>query len=415
MTQTPILSGMRIVEASAFVAAPLGGMTLAQLGADVIRIDPPTGGLDYKRWPVSANDVSLFWCGLNKSKRSVAIDLAHPKGRELAAALVCAPGPDAGLLLTNFAPRGWLDYERLKAQRSDLIQLTIMGDRHGGSAVDYTVNPRMGLPYLTGKGASDEAVNHVLPAWDLVTGHMAAVGLLAAERHRRLQGVGQHIKLALEDMALAVMGHLGFIAEAQLGTQRERVGNDLYGAFGRDFLTADGQRIMVVGLSAKQWRGLCEATGLEQAVAAVAQRLGLDLDAEGNRFRARNEIAALLEPWVRARTQSQVAEAFAPKGVCWSAYQTVSQLVHDDPACSVDNPMFSQVAQPGVGSYLMPGLPLSFSQIERQPVRPAPRLGQHTEEVLTELLGLSGGQLGQLFDSKVIAGADAADAAKSKN
>jgi 2-methylfumaryl-CoA isomerase len=79
----------------------------------------------------------------------------------------------------------------------------------GGSAVDYAVNRRVGLPFLTGKGDANEVVNHVLPAWDLVTGHMAAVGLLAAERHRRLKGVGQHVQLALEDMALAVMGHLG--------------------------------------------------------------------------------------------------------------------------------------------------------------------------------------------------------------
>jgi hypothetical protein len=78
------------------------------------------------------------------------------------------------MLLTNFPPRGWLSYEKLREQRSDLIQLTIQGDRHGGSAVDYTINPRIGLPFLTGNGDANEAVNHVLPACDLVTGQMAA-------------------------------------------------------------------------------------------------------------------------------------------------------------------------------------------------------------------------------------------------
>ena len=81
MSNDSILAGLRIVEASAFVAAPLGGMTLAQLGADVIRIDALGGGLDYRRWPVTDDNVSLFWCGLNKSKRSVAIDIASPQGR----------------------------------------------------------------------------------------------------------------------------------------------------------------------------------------------------------------------------------------------------------------------------------------------------------------------------------------------
>ena len=119
---------MRVVEAAAFVAAPLGGMTLAQMGADVIRIDTLGGGLDHGRWPVTENGTSLFWCGLNKSKRSVALDLASAEGRELAMAIVCAPGDDAGMLLTNFPPRGWLSYETLSARRADLIQLTLVRD-----------------------------------------------------------------------------------------------------------------------------------------------------------------------------------------------------------------------------------------------------------------------------------------------
>jgi 2-methylfumaryl-CoA isomerase len=401
---TPLLSGMRVVEASAFVAAPLGGMTLAQLGADVIRIDPPGGGLDHRRWPVTDDNVSLFWCGLNKGKRSVCIDLGKPEGRELAMALITAPGPDAGLLLTNFPPRGALGFEALSARRPDLIQLTIMGDRHGGSAVDYTVNPRLGLPYLTGAASldADAAVNHVLPAWDLATGHLAAVALLAAERHRQRTGAGQHITLALEDMALAVMGHLGFIAEAQLGTQRRRVGNDLFGAFGRDFLTADGQRIMVVGLTAKQWRGLVDATGLGPQVQALGTQLGVDLRAEGERFKAREALAALFGPWIAARTLAELAQAFEPHGVCWTPYQTVGQLVHDDPACSTANPMFSTIHQPGVGPLLVPGLPLGFSALPRSAPRPAPLLGQHTGQVLGEVLGLSTATLGGLAERQVI-------------
>ena len=397
-----LLDGLRVVEASAFVAAPLGGMTLAQLGADVIRIDALAGGLDYRRWPVTADNVSLFWAGLNQGKRSVALDLAHPEGRELAMALITAPGPDAGMLLTNFPPQGFLDFEALRARRPDLIQLTIMGDRHGGSAVDYTVNPRLGLPFVTGNGAADEAVNHVLPAWDLVTGHMAAVGLLAAERHRRRTGTGQQVTLALEDMALAVMGHLGFIAEAQQGRPRERIGNDLFGAFGRDFASADGERLMVVGLTPKQWRGLCSATGLGPAMQALAAELGLDLATEGDRFRARERIAALLGPWIAARPPAQVAQAFDAHGVCWGRYQTLAQLVQQDPACSTANPMFSSVQQPGIGACLVPGLPLAFSALARQPARPAPRLGQHTEAVLTELLGLASAEIGRLVDRRVI-------------
>ena len=76
-----ILKGLRILEGSAFVAAPLGGMTLAQLGADVIRFDPIGGGLDYRRWPVTKEGASLFWAGMNKGKRSFQVDIGHPRGR----------------------------------------------------------------------------------------------------------------------------------------------------------------------------------------------------------------------------------------------------------------------------------------------------------------------------------------------
>lgn len=401
MTQIGILSGMRVVEAAAFVAAPLGGMTLAQMGADVIRIDTLGGGLDYRRWPVTQDNTSLFWCGLNKSKRSVALDLSSPEGREIAMAIACAPGEDAGLFLTNFPPRGWLDHDKLKARRADLIQLTLMGDRHGGSAVDYTVNVRLGLPYMTGPVDGQGAVNHVLPAWDLITGQMVAVGLLAAERHRRQTGQGQHVKLALEDVALAVMQHLGFIAEAQQGQPRERHGNALFGAFGQDFLSADGERVMVVGLTLKQWTSLVEATQSTEAMAALGERLGLDLKQEGNRFRARAEIAELLLPWFAARPFVDVATALDRHGVCWSRYQGVAELAKD-PSCSPDNPLFTRAEQPGVGEMLLAGIPLQFGAAPREPARPAPQLGQHTEEVLSEVLGVTQTRYGEMRDRGLV-------------
>ncbi len=404
MKQTSILSGLRIVEASAFVAAPLGGLTLSQMGADVIRIDPLGGGLDHRRWPVTADDVSLFWNGLNKGKRSVVLDLTSPKGQEIAAALVCASAEDGGILLTNLPPRGWLDHTKLRQRRADLIQLTIQGDRHGGSAVDYTINPRVGLPMISGPSAADVVVNHVLPAWDLITGQMAALGLLAAERHRRQTGEGQLIKLALEDVALAMIGHLGLIAEAQLGQKRERYGNYLFGAFGRDFVTQDKQRVMVVGITARQWRSLCDATTLGPQVAELAQQTGFDLSKEGDRFRAREQIATLLDTWFASRSFSEVASILNRHNVCWGRYQSVMQLVQDDPSCSLANPLFASIEQPGVGQLLAPSIPLDFSSHQRREAVPAPRLGEHTEEVLTELIGLDANQYAKLRDEGIVGG-----------
>lgn len=396
------LEGMRVVEASAFVAAPLGGMTLAQMGADVIRIDGLKGGLDYRRWPVADNGTSLFWCGLNKGKRSVALDITTVEGRELAMAIISAPGKDAGMLLTNFPPRGWLAYDALSARRPDLVQLTIQGDRHGGSAVDYTVNPAIGLPFLTGPEHHDGVVNHVLPAWDLVTGQMAAVGLLAAERHRHRSGTGQHVRLALEDVALAVMGHLGFLAEAGLGRERERVGNFLYGAFGCDFETADGERVMVVGLTMKQWQALVDATGLQHDIDALALKAGLDFRREGDRYQARHQLAELMTPWFLSRSLPVVNEVLTAHGVCWSLYRSVRRMLAESPSCSTVNPMFSNVHQPGVGPVLTPSIPLDFSAMARVAPKAAPSLGQHTEEVLCELVGLSTAEFGRLHDRGVV-------------
>ena len=99
---TPVLEGLRVVEGSAFVAAPLGGMTLAQLGAEVIRFDAIGGGLDYQRWPVTEEGVSLFWAGLNKGKKSIQVDLRSEAGREIITQLITQPGPDNGIFLSNF-------------------------------------------------------------------------------------------------------------------------------------------------------------------------------------------------------------------------------------------------------------------------------------------------------------------------
>lgn len=397
-----ILAGLRVVEVSAFVAAPSAGLALAQMGAEVIRIDDIRGGLDYRRWPVTEDNTSLFWQGLNKNKRSVAIDIRKPQGRELARSIICASGEDAGILLTNFPPRGWLDYESLREAREDLIQLTVMGNRHGGSAVDYTVNPAIGVPMFSGPEEHAGPVNSVIPAWDCITGQMAVTGLLAAERHRRRTGEGQHIKLALEDVAMATMGTLGFIAEAEQGVDRERSGNYLYGAFGRDFVSADGVQFMLVGLTPKQWRGLCSATGLGAEMEHLAQIRGLHFSREGDRYEARREIAALIESWVATRNIDEIDAAFAAENVCWSRYQSVKEMVLNDPACSEENPLFVRREQAGIGEMLMPGSPLEFTGLDRESSAGAPGLGEHTDQVLSELLNLSPGEIGRLRDQKLV-------------
>jgi 2-methylfumaryl-CoA isomerase len=405
-----ILDGMRVIEGSAFVAAPLGGMTLAQMGADVIRFDPLTGGLDNSRWPIAANGKSLFWAGLNKGKRSFAADLRSPAGRELLTELICAPGEDAGLFLTNFPESGWLAYDRLTEHRPDLIMVVITGNADGSSAVDYTVNPASGFPMATGPRNVSYPMNHLLPAWDAVTGTLATTALLAAERHRRKTGEGQLIKIALSDVAFAMVGNLGKIAEVQINhSNRIKDGNFLYGAFGRDFLARDDRRVMILALTLRQWKNLVEATDLQEAAAAIEKMLDVDLTKEGGRFAARDLIGAALKPWVRARTVDEIREVFDAKGVSWGLYQTFTQLVEEDPRCSEENPMFETVEHPGIGSYLMPGSPVSFGGVERLPVKRAPLLGEHTDDILGDVLGRSAEEIARLHEEGVVAVAPPAE------
>jgi 2-methylfumaryl-CoA isomerase len=400
-----VLSGMRVVEGSAFVAIPLAGMTLAQMGADVIRFDRIEGGLDFHRWPVTADGRSLFWAGLNKGKRSVAIDMKSERGRELVTEIVTAPGEDAGLFLTNLRVRGWMDHETLSQRREDLVMVSLLGDRHGRPQVDYTVNPALGFPNATGPEGSSEPVAHVLPAWDCIAGNMAVSALLAAERHRLKTGKGQLVEFSLKDAAAAMLGHLGIIGEVCVnGVDRAKGGNALYGAYGQDFVCADGRRVMVIGLTDRQWRGLVKVTGTAEAMAAVGARLGLDLGEEGARWAARHEITGVLKPWFAARTVGDVRVLFEGAGLTWSEFRSFAEAVQADPDLSPENPMFKLVEQPGIGAYPSPGTPLDFSALAREDPRPAPLLGEHTEAVLADVAGLSSGEIGKLFDAKVVAG-----------
>ena len=381
---TAPLAGLRILEISSFVAAPLGGMTLAQLGAEVIRIDPVGGAADVTRWPLAPNGKSLYWAGLNKGKRSVTLDFRDPRGRETLSALVAGSGPDGGIVLTN-ASFPWLSAEELGKHRPDLIHLRITGRHDGGPAVDYTVNAAIGFPLATGPAGLPDPVNHVLPAWDVACGLYAAVGLLAAERHRRRTGQGRAITLPLADVALAVTGHLGLLAEAGLaGAGRPRIGNHLYGGFAREFRTHGGDCVMIVTLTARHFADLARVTGLTETFGGLEKLLGADFASDADRYEHREVIAALLAPWFARHTADQIGDAFARTTVLWERYRTFAELAADPDL--LNNPMVGLIAQPGIGQILATGSPLAQPGGGGPPAS-APELGADTAAVLREFLG----------------------------
>jgi 2-methylfumaryl-CoA isomerase len=404
----PFLNRLRVVESSAFIAAPLAGLSLAQFGADVIRVDIPGGGIDYARLPrmphAEGRGRSIYWASLNKGKRSVAIDIRKPEGRELVQALATAPGPDAGVLLTNIGTP-WLAHEVLAARRADMISCTIQGNADGSTAVDYTVNCATGYPYSTGGGSPARPVNHVMPAWDVACAYQAAFAIVAAVSRRQREGLGAELKMALSDVAFTTLSNLGVLAEAELlGEERPSIGNHIYGAFGRDFATADGERIMVAAISAGQWKSLVKACGIAAAVAATEQRLGLDFNDEAQRYAGRDAIAELVEPWFAARATPEAERLLQEHKVCWGRYKTVGELLASDQRVSTDNPVFERSHTPGMGEHLVAGSAVRAPAMARTPTAPAPYIGSHTDEVLSEVLRLDSGAIGRLHDAAVVAG-----------
>jgi 2-methylfumaryl-CoA isomerase len=392
---------MRIIELSGYVAAPLCGMTLSQLGADVIRVEPIGGQADRSRWPLSRSGTSLYWTGLNKGKRAVEIDFRSEAGRALIADLVTGEGPGGGIVVTN-TDFPDLSYAALSARRPDVIHVQLTGKWDGGTAVDYTVNAEVGLPSITGPAGISGPVNHVLPAWDIAAGLYLAAGLLAAERRRLLTGEGQQVSVALHDVAMATVAALGYLAGAQLGAEpRVKDGNHIYGSYGRDFATGDGHRVMVVVLTARHWTDLLALTGLAEVFASVERALGADFRREGDRYVHRAVISGLLEPWFARHTLAEAGAALTAKRLLHAAYRTFEELVADPAALLAGHPVLTTLDQPGVGPHIAAGSPLVMGG-ERAGVRPAPQVGQHTDEVLSEALGYSPADLAALRDKGVI-------------
>lgn len=402
-----LLKGLRVVEGAAFIAGPSCGMHMALMGADVIRFDRIGGGPDFNRWPLAPNGDSLYWEGMNKGKRSIAINLASPEGQELALAIATAPGEQAGLFLTNYPTRSFLSHAALSALRPDIITLRIMGWADGSPALDFTVNAAVGVPMMTGPANSDGPVNHVLPAWDLFGGAYAAFALVSALNRRQRTGEGAEILLPLSDIASTCLGHTGQVAEVLTTGDRPRSGNDLFGAFGRDFLCADGKRLMVVAITSRQWMGLLKTLAITEQVAQIEAELGMAFaEDEGARFTHRARLFPVFEAAFAKRTSTELQPAFDAGGVTWGQYQSLHEAVTTDPRLFTANPVFQMATQPSGLTYPVPGPTATLAGEDRGDVAIAPRLGQHTDEILAQVLGLDSGAIGRLHDAGLVAGAD---------
>lgn len=393
----PLLTGLSVIEASSFVASPTAGLYMAQMGAEVIRVDQIGGGPDFRRWPVTTDNDSLYWENLNRAKKSVALDLGSPQGRELLQELV----RKTGQFVTNFPVAGFLSHAKLSESHPELVTVRVMGWADGTPALDYTVNNSVGYPMLTGSGP--EPVNHVLPAWDLLTGAYAAFAMLAAIRNRDQTGKGSEVRVPLSDVAIGTVANLGGIAEVLYSDEnRPRMGNAVYGLFGRDFVTADGVRTMIVVVTPRQWANLIAALKLEDAIAAIEAERGVSFAKDdGLRFTHRDALYPLFGAAIAARPHADLAVAFDAVGIVHSAYRTMMDAVND-PALVANNPVFGAAANPSGFDYPAAGSFATVPQMERLAPQSAPTNGGNSEEILSERLGLSSGQIAALIDAGTV-------------
>ena len=393
-----LLDGLKIIEASSFVASPTAGLYCAQFGAEVIRVDQIGGGPDFHRWPVTEANDSLYWENLNRAKKSVALDLSSPQGREILQELVRATGQ----FITNFPADGFLSHATLAEGRADLVTVRVMGWADGAPALDYTVNNAVGYPMMTGPGP--EPVNHVLPAWDLLSGAYAAFAMLAAIRKREQTGEGSEVRIPLSDVAIGTVANLGGIAEVlHNNANRPRLGNAVYGLFGRDFVTKDNVRTMIVVVTHRQWANLIAALAWNAQVAAIEAERGVTFAKDdGLRFEHRDALYPLFEKAIGSLNHAMMASTLDAAGIVHSAYRNMLDAAHDRRLVG-DNPMFSAFdANPSGCNYPAAGAFGTILQMQRGDAKAAPRNGQHSEEILSTLLGLSSGEIARLIDSGIL-------------
>jgi 2-methylfumaryl-CoA isomerase len=241
-----------------------------------------------------------------------------------------------------------------------------------------------------------------------MTGVYAATAVLAAERVRQRTGRGQNIDISLANVAVATLANLGYVSDVQInGNRRVRDGNFLYGGFGIDYQTADDVRIMVVALTPRHWRSLIELTGVAEAVDNLQQSLGVDFSIDGDRYIHRQVLNDLIRPWFRSRSGDEAIAGLEAAGVLWGRYRTVSELVTQADSLLHSSGLLHKVDQPGIGAYSVPAPVLEFSAWAAGTPNPAPLLGEHTDEVLAGVLGLSEHELSDLRHRSVIGGTHA--------
>jgi crotonobetainyl-CoA:carnitine CoA-transferase CaiB-like acyl-CoA transferase len=390
------LDGVRVVDLSRVLAGPYATMLFADLGADVVKVERPGEGDETRTWgPPWADGEAAYFLSVNRGKRSVAIDLKRPEGRELALDL-CA---EADVVIENFRPgtaaRLGLDAEAVQARNPRVVYCSITGfgrrEPRERAGYDFIVQAESGLMAITGEPDGPPAKIGVALV-DVLTGLNAAIAILAALRRRDLGGTGERIEISLLDSTLAALVN---VAQNALVTGEEppRYGNTHASIVPyQPFEVADGW-IAVAAANDGLFERLCEALGRPE-LAADAR-----FATNASRVQNRDELLPLLEERFVTRSADDWLAALGAAGVPVGKIRGVLDALRTAAPATV------RVQHPSAGELELVAPPVSFESAGARPALSPPLLGQHTREVLAEL-GIDDARVTALEQAGVIATAE---------
>jgi crotonobetainyl-CoA:carnitine CoA-transferase CaiB-like acyl-CoA transferase len=401
------LSGVRVLDLTRVLAGPTCTQLLGDLGADVIKIERPDEGDDTRKWGPpylkdrDGNDSaeSGYFLASNRNKRSVTVDIARPEGQDLIRRLLGR----CDVMVQNFKAgalaKYGLDYESLKDEFPGLVYGSISGFGQTGpyadqAGYDFLAQGQGGIMSITGE-PNGAPMKSGVGISDIVCGLYATTAVLAALRHRDATGQGQHIDLALLDTTVAWMVNVG-VDYFLTGRVPKRIGNAHWNIVPYQMLeTRDGWFTLAVG-NDSQFRKFCEFAGCPEFADDARFRTN------SLRVAHRDELMPQIEAITRRETTGHWVKGLSALGVPAGPVNDIAQVfrdpqvLHRDMKIAVPNPDAEGGAVPLIGN------PIKFSGTPVDYRRPPPRLGQHTDEVLTELLGLRPKEIGALRAAKVI-------------
>ncbi|MCU5788175.1 CaiB/BaiF CoA transferase family protein [Alloalcanivorax marinus] len=404
------LSHLRVLDLSRVLAGPWAGQILGDLGARVIKVERPGRGDDTRGWGPpylkdgdgGDTDQAAYYLSANRNKESVAIDITRPEGQ----ALVRKLAAECDVVLENFKVGGLkrygLDYDSLKAVNPKLIYCSITGFGQDGpyasrAGYDFMIQALGGLMSLTGRpdgeaGAGPMKVGVALT--DITTGLYATIAVLAALTHRDRTGEGQHLDMALFDVQVACLANqaMNFLTT---GRSPQRAGNAHPNIVPyQDFPTADGDLILTVG-NDDQFARFCEVAGHPEW--AGDPRFATNR----SRVEHREVLVPLLRQTTVMKTTREWLDALEAVGVPCGPVNTLEQVFEDPQARA--RGLRREMAHPAAGTVPTVASPLRLSATPAQYRRPPPLLGEHTREVLGDLLGIDEAGLETLFAEGVVA------------